>query len=90
MNAPLAILIICLLVLAAGMRIGGVILLLAFVFVVILLAATVVARLTRSLMGPENQPARRREDKRVCPDPRCGWVNEARSRFCAQCGRRLR
>jgi len=95
MNVGIAILIILLLVLASVMRIGGGILLLVFLCVVGWLAITMLVRFAlwaaghRQVNPGSGAGAAGRELKKVCPDSRCGRVNEERARFCAQCGRRL-
>ena len=101
MGLALAILVICLVVLATGLHIGGaflglLVLLMAFALIVTLLGRFVRWALGRRVMELEDRwesggdpGSGGMEEKRVCPDPHCGRVNEGRARFCAQCGKPL-
>ena len=102
MEVALVILILCLLVLAITMRVGGAILLSVFLFLAILLLLTLLVRLAervlhrRRLESPNGSGWGTNPDgsdispARACPNPHCGQVNEERARFCARCGEPLR
>ena len=101
MSTGLVILIICLLVLGVALRIGGVVLSVLFLCLAGWLVITMLVRFAAWVVGEEeaalppgqafdpDRDAGGMGETRVCPDPHCGRVNEARARFCGQCGRLL-
>ena len=102
MEVALAILILCLLVLAVTMRVGGAVLLFVSLFLAIVLIITMLVRFSelglrrRRLESPNGSAGGANPDDngagraRACPNPHCGQVNEERARFCARCGEPLR
>ena len=97
------ILVFCLLILAAGMRVGGLFLLFAFMLVMAILGVSLLVRFVQWVFGYENPkpPGGQRvsggtghgvrlNERHTCPNALCGMINESRARFCARCGTRLR
>ena len=100
MGVALAILIICLLVLAVGLHVAGMVLRFVVFLFAIVLGVTMVVRWAQWATGRRRgKPgggntfgagAERIAGDRVCPNPHCRRINESRARFCAQCGISLR
>ena len=77
-----------------GVRTHEPVFIIGFLFLAFWAVLACFARFIRWLVGLTASPARQRvvannNRSRPCPDARCGRVNVAAARFCAQCGRRL-
>ena len=100
MGVALAILIVCLLALAVGLHVAGMILrFVVFLFAIVLGITMVVRWAERATERRRGKPgggntfgagAEEIGGARACPNPHCRRINEGRARFCAQCGISLR
>lgn len=89
MSVTPIILLIALLVL--GVHWESPVLFVGFTFLLSWLVVSCFAKVVRWGVGltAVDRSKQRPGRSRVCMDPRCGKMNIAHARFCAQCGRRL-
>lgn len=99
MGLGIVIAIVILMVLAAGLRLGGALLFVIAGLAALMLLMAMFSRFLQWMFGLGDFKANRSdtggngraafEPTRRCPDPRCGRYNDPQARFCARCGRRL-